>query len=47
METLSEKYGWTPKQIKEQSASDILDYWNIVNVKKMLREAEAKKNKRT
>jgi hypothetical protein len=33
MEMLSEKYGWTPKEIREQSLADIEYYLAILRVK--------------
>ena len=43
MERLSSAYGWTPKQIKNQSIDEINNYLAILNVKSKLRERELNK----
>lgn len=40
MEMLSGEYGWTPKQIREMSASDVLDYLAILDVKTLIRKSK-------
>lgn len=39
---LSERYGWTPEEIRKQPVSDILAYVQIITAKK---KEEAKLNK--
>jgi len=46
MERLSAEYGWTPKQIKQQTTQDIIDYWKILSYKKWLQEKEREKQNR-
>jgi hypothetical protein len=46
MEMLSEKYGWTPTQIREQSIDDILNYIDIISVKNKIEKENNKKYKR-
>ena len=36
MELLSEEYGWTPREIKEQSYSDIKVYLQIIQLKRLI-----------
>jgi len=45
MEILSEKYGWTPKQIKELDDDDIKMYLRIISEKNFLQMRELKKLK--
>lgn len=45
MESLSDSYGWTPKQIREQRIEDILAYLEIRNMKEALKKNEMKKQK--
>lgn len=46
MESLSERYGWTPKEIMEQDNDIIDDYFDIANLRSKLEKAESKKAKR-
>lgn len=46
MELLSAEYGWTPNEIRQQKAQDIIDYWKIMTYKKWLQKQEIDKNKR-
>lgn len=34
MEMLSDRYGWTPRQIREQYVEDIEQYVRIIGIKK-------------
>ena len=43
MEALSEKYGWTPKQIREMSTEDISAYWQIMAMKVKIENQKLKK----
>ena len=43
MEMLSERYGWTPSQIREQSKDDLNYYIRIISIKNRLEKAKAKK----
>ena len=43
MEMISDEYGWTPKEIREQSYIDIKEYVNIISMK---RKIENKNNKK-
>lgn len=36
MESLSERYGWTPSQIREQRVEDIEQYMQIISVRNKL-----------
>ena len=45
MEALSERYGWTPIQIREQSFNDLETYLDIISVKNKIEMENAKKNK--
>ena len=40
---LSDRYGWTPNQIREISISDLQNYINIISVKNSLQKEESKK----
>ncbi len=40
---LSDKYGWTPKQIREQDHRDINDYLEIIREKNALEKYYNKK----
>lgn len=42
---LSEKYGWTPSQIREQSYDDLMAYIDIGNVKTKIENQKSKKIK--
>jgi len=46
MEALSDRYGWTPKQIREQNETDIKNYIEIITVKNILEKEKIKKIKR-
>lgn len=43
MESLSEKYGWTPQQIREMSEDDVIAYLDIAKIKLKYRTDEVKK----
>lgn len=45
MEMLSERYGWTPIQIREQGFNDLETYLDIISVKNKIELENAKKNK--
>jgi hypothetical protein len=44
-EMLSEKYGWTPNEIKNQSLNDIRDYLEIINIKMKLEKKKMQRAK--
>jgi hypothetical protein len=46
MELLSDKYGWTPNQIREIPMNDIEDYLEIISMKNRLEQAQIKKHKK-
>lgn len=46
MELLSEKYGWTPSQIRNESMKDLEVYIDIIGVKNNIEKELYKKNKR-
>jgi hypothetical protein len=46
MQSLSEKYGWTPNEIRKLSVHDMLDYIEIANIKSQLQKAQQKKHGR-
>jgi hypothetical protein len=43
MESLSERYGWLPSQIKGEGVDDILDYIDIIGVRSKLEKQKIKK----
>ena len=43
MEMLSEKYGWTPSQIRGEDVKDLMIYIDIISVKNRI-EKENNKN---
>jgi hypothetical protein len=43
MEMLSERYGWTPNQIRVMREDDIEDYIRIINLKEKVRKMYNKK----
>jgi hypothetical protein len=45
-ELLSEKYGWTPQQIREQPAQDIINYLQIIQIKNAINKAEEMKSRK-
>ncbi|HEY1037160.1 MAG TPA: hypothetical protein VGE62_01100 [Candidatus Paceibacterota bacterium] len=45
MELLSERYGWTPDEIKTMSQEDIENYTAIISMKNKMREKAEKANK--
>ncbi len=42
MEALSERYGWTPEQIKKMERKDLLHYWKIIGIKNKLENIKLK-----
>jgi hypothetical protein len=42
MELLSERYGWTPAEIRAQSREDILSYLHIIRIKRKLENNASK-----
>lgn len=44
MENLSEKYGWTPEEIRKMRTQDIQDYLDITSVKNQITKANNIKN---
>ena len=40
---LSEEYGWTPEQIREQRVLEIREYLNIISMKRKLEKKNNKK----
>ena len=46
MEMLSERYGWTPSQIKKEDRYDIACYIEIIAIKKQIEKAQQKQNGR-
>lgn len=42
METLSDRYGWTPSQIREQRAEDIEQYMQIIRIKNKIERSKRK-----
>lgn len=44
MEMLSEKYGWTPSQIRKENFKDLETYIDIISVKNRIEKENAKKN---
>lgn len=46
MEMLSDKYGWTPNQIREMDMLDVEEYLKILNDKASIEKKESKKHKR-
>lgn len=45
MEMLSERYGWTPAQIREMDVTDIEYYLMIIDQKKAISRAQAMRAK--
>jgi len=45
-EALSDRYGWTPSQIREQRADDIEAYLSIISMKSQIEKLKMKKNGR-
>ena len=43
MEILSERYGWTPSQIRKEKWEDIEKYLEIISAKNKIEQLEAKK----
>lgn len=43
MESLSDRYGWTPSQIRKEKYQDMLDYIDIISVKNRLEKENSKK----
>jgi len=43
MEMLSERYGWTPSQIKKESIQTILAYVEIISIKNSIEKENYKK----
>jgi hypothetical protein len=43
MEMLSEEYGWTPSQIRNESRLDIEIYLKIIRMKRLIANKESKK----
>lgn len=43
MEMLSDRYGWTPGQIREQRVEDIEQYVRILNIKSRLERKHRRK----
>jgi len=46
MEALSERYGWTPDEIRSMRISDILQYLEIINEFNNIKKIEQMRNKR-
>jgi len=46
MEMFSERYGWTPSQIRKEGYEDLLDYLDIIDIKKKKERQKNKKLKR-
>lgn len=44
MELLSERYGWTPREIREMSVADVSAYIEIINARARLQEEAAERN---
>ena len=45
MEDLSREYGWTPKEIREQDYDDVMNYWQIIGVRRLKERQEQRKIK--
>jgi len=45
METFSKEYGWTPKEIREQSVEDLIQYFQIMRLRKNIENKKIKKMK--
>jgi hypothetical protein len=43
MELLSDKYGWTPKEIRNQRAEDIENYLEIISIKNLIQKRYGRK----
>lgn len=42
MEVLSDEYGWTPSQIKEENSKDIEIYLQIIQLKRLIEKNKQK-----
>lgn len=45
MELLSQSYGWTPSQIREQKLEDINAYLEIIKTRNAIEKSRQNKNK--
>lgn len=43
MEMLSERYGWTPMQIREQRVDDLVAYLDIITLKNKIEKRQSSK----
>jgi len=46
MEALSDRYGWTPTQIRKQDVNDINSYLQIIAIKNLIEKHKMKKDGR-
>lgn len=46
MEMLSERYGWTPSEIRAQDAEDIGQYLEIISMKQKIEKVRAMRERK-
>lgn len=43
---LSERYGWTPSQIRKEKYSDMVNYFDIISVRNIIEKENSKRYKK-